>query len=99
MHVRSRRCVASSNDYDSSRCQDPVDSFCLANTCVPKLSGGSACDNDNACVAKCASDFEDLRRALTKWAEFEFQHFEAIMEHNTAVAKLSRAVGVPLTEP
>ena len=45
-----------------------------------------------------ASDFEDLRRALTKWAEFEFQHFEAIMEHNTALAKLGRAVGVPLTE-
>ena len=46
-----------------------------------------------------ASDFEDLRRALTKWAEFEFQHFEAIMNRNTALARLSRAVGVQLSGP
>lgn len=46
-----------------------------------------------------ASDFDDLRKALTKWAEFEFQHFEAIMNRNIALAKLSRAVGTPLTAP
>jgi outer membrane protein TolC len=44
-----------------------------------------------------ASNFEDLRKALTKWAEFEFARFEAIMGRNTALARLSRAVGVPLT--
>lgn len=44
-----------------------------------------------------ASNFEDLRKALTKWAEFEFQRFEAVMNRNTALARLSRAVGVPLT--
>jgi outer membrane protein TolC len=42
------------------------------------------------------SNFEDLRRALTKWAEFEFRRFEAIMKRNTALAKLSRATGVQL---
>ncbi|PRQ07309.1 TolC family protein [Enhygromyxa salina] len=44
-----------------------------------------------------ASNFEDLRKALTKWAEFEFQRFEAVMKRNVALARLSRAVGVPLT--
>jgi outer membrane protein TolC len=44
-----------------------------------------------------ASNFEDLRRALTKWAEFEFKRFEAIMKRNVALAKLSRATGIPLT--
>ena len=34
-----------------------------------------------------------------KWAEFEFQRFEAIMKRNTALARLSRAVGAPLTKP
>jgi outer membrane protein TolC len=43
------------------------------------------------------TNFEDLRRALTKWAEFEFKRFEGIMKRNTALAKLSRATGVPLT--
>ena len=43
------------------------------------------------------SDFEELRKALTKWAEFEFKRFEAIMRRNTALAKLSRTVGIPLT--
>lgn len=43
-----------------------------------------------------ASNFEDLRKALTKWAEFEFHRFEAIMKRNTALAKLSRATGMPL---
>lgn len=43
-----------------------------------------------------ASNFEDLRKALQKWAEFEFHRFEAIMKRNTALAKLSRATGVPL---
>jgi len=42
------------------------------------------------------SNFEDLRKALQKWAEFEFHRFEAIMRRNTALAKLSRATGVPL---
>ncbi|NVB41892.1 TolC family protein [Pseudenhygromyxa sp. WMMC2535] len=46
-----------------------------------------------------ASNFEDLRKALTKWAEFEFLHFEAVMNRNIALAELSRAVGVPLTAP
>jgi outer membrane protein TolC len=45
-----------------------------------------------------ASNFEDLRRALTKWAEFEFKRFEAIMKRNTALARLSRATGIPLTK-
>ncbi|PRP91974.1 Outer membrane efflux protein [Enhygromyxa salina] len=44
-----------------------------------------------------ASDFDDLRKALTQWAEFEFKRFEAIMNRNVALARLSRAVGVPLT--
>ncbi len=44
-----------------------------------------------------ATNFEDMRRALTKWAEFEFKRFEAVMKRNTALAKLSRATGVPLT--
>lgn len=43
-----------------------------------------------------ASNFEDLRKALQKWAEFEFRRFEAIMKRNTALARLSRATGVPL---
>lgn len=46
-----------------------------------------------------SSDFDDLRKALTSWAEFEFKRFEAIMMRNTALAKLSRAVGVPLAAP
>ncbi|MCA9698261.1 MAG: TolC family protein [Myxococcales bacterium] len=46
-----------------------------------------------------ASNFEDLRKALTKWAEFEFGHFEAIMNRNMALAKLSRAVGTPIVGP
>jgi len=45
------------------------------------------------------ADFEELRKALTKWAEFEFQHFEAIMKRNIALAELSRAVGTPLVAP
>lgn len=44
-----------------------------------------------------AGNFEQMRRALTKWAEFEFKRFEAVMKRNTALAKLSRATGVPLT--
>lgn len=44
-----------------------------------------------------AEDFDDMRRALQKWAEFEFKRFEAVMKRNTAIAKLSRATGVPLT--
>ncbi len=45
-----------------------------------------------------AGNFEQMRKALTQWAEFEFKHFEAIMRRNTAVAKLARSVGTPLTE-
>ncbi|MFO7566019.1 MAG: TolC family protein [Enhygromyxa sp.] len=45
------------------------------------------------------TDFEKLSRALKQWAEFEFQRFEAIMRRNTALARLSRAVGAPLTRP
>lgn len=45
------------------------------------------------------TDFDDLRRALKKWAEFEFQFFEAVMNRNAALARLSRAVGVPLVAP
>ncbi|MEE9382200.1 MAG: TolC family protein [Nannocystaceae bacterium] len=44
-------------------------------------------------------DFGDLRRALTGWAEYEFKHFEAIQRQNIALAKLSRAVGLPLVAP
>lgn len=46
-----------------------------------------------------ASDFDDLTKALKQWAEFEFQRFEAVMKRNTAIAKLSRTVGAPLTAP
>lgn len=42
-------------------------------------------------------EFRDLRRHLQKWAEFEFKHFEAIYARNAALARLSRAVGTPLT--
>ncbi len=45
------------------------------------------------------SDFDKLSKALKQWAEFEFQRFEAVMKRNTAVARLSRAVGAPLTAP
>ena len=44
-----------------------------------------------------AGNFEQMRRALTKWAEFQFKCFEGVMKRNTALAKLSRATGVPLT--
>jgi outer membrane protein TolC len=43
-------------------------------------------------------DYSDLQKALRKWAEFEFKHFESIQRRNVAVAKLSRAVGSPLTD-
>ncbi|HLT37660.1 MAG TPA: TolC family protein [Enhygromyxa sp.] len=46
-----------------------------------------------------AGDFDDLSKALKQWAEFEFQRFESIMKRNTALARLSRAVGAPLTAP
>lgn len=45
------------------------------------------------------ADFDDLTKALKQWAEFEFGCFEAIMKRNTALARLSRAVGAPLTKP
>jgi outer membrane protein TolC len=45
------------------------------------------------------SEFDDLTKALKQWAEFEFQRFESIMKRNTAIARLSRAVGGPLTKP
>lgn len=46
-----------------------------------------------------ASQFDELTKALKRWAEFEFQRFEAIMRRNAALARLSRAVGAPLTRP
>ena len=45
------------------------------------------------------ADFDDLTKALKQWAEFEFGCFEAVMKRNTALARLSRAVGAPLTKP
>lgn len=45
------------------------------------------------------ANFNDLRKALEKWAGFEFALFEAIMNRNAAIAGLSRAVGAPLVEP
>jgi outer membrane protein TolC len=44
------------------------------------------------------TDFDLLTRALKQWAEFEFQRFEAVMKRNTALARLSRSVGAPLTK-
>jgi hypothetical protein len=46
-----------------------------------------------------AGDFEKLTRVLKSWAEFEFQCFESVMQRNAALARLSRAVGTPLTAP
>lgn len=46
-----------------------------------------------------AGNFEQMRKALTSWAEHEFEYFEAVMERNNAVAKLGRATGTSLTEP
>ena len=43
--------------------------------------------------------FVDLERALTRWAEWRFKHFESIHTHNVALASLSRAVGSDLAEP
>ena len=45
------------------------------------------------------AEFDDLTKALKQWAEFEFQRFEAVMKRNVALARLSRAVGVPLAAP
>lgn len=46
-----------------------------------------------------AGNFEQMRKALTSWAEHEFEYFEAVMERNNAIAKLGRATGTALTEP
>lgn len=46
-----------------------------------------------------AGNFEQMRKALTSWAEYEFEFFEAVMERNNAIAKLGRATGTSLTEP
>ncbi|MFV8756057.1 TolC family protein [Nannocystaceae bacterium ST9] len=46
-----------------------------------------------------AGNFEQMRKALTSWAEYEFKYFEAVMERNTAIARLGRATGTSLTEP
>ncbi len=40
--------------------------------------------------------FTELERALTRWAEWRFKHFESIHSHNVALATLSRAVGSEL---
>ncbi len=44
-------------------------------------------------------DFIELERALTRWAEWRFKHFEAIHAQNVAIAALSRSVGVSLQDP
>ena len=44
-------------------------------------------------------NFTDLERALTRWAEWRFKHFESIHAQNVAMATLSRAVGVSLQDP
>ncbi len=41
-------------------------------------------------------DFDELRKALVAWAEYEFEHFEALQAQNVALAKLERATGVVL---
>jgi outer membrane protein TolC len=43
--------------------------------------------------------FTDLERALVRWAEWRFKHFESIHAQNVALAALSRAVGVALHAP
>ncbi len=45
-----------------------------------------------------AGNFEQMRKALTSWAGYEFKYFEAMMERNTAIARLSRTTGTSLTE-
>jgi outer membrane protein TolC len=45
-----------------------------------------------------AGNFEQMRKALTSWAEYEFKYFEAVMERNTAIARLGRVTGLSLTE-
>jgi len=44
-------------------------------------------------------NFVDLERALTRWAEWRFKHFESIHAQNVALATLSRSVGVSLQDP
>jgi outer membrane protein TolC len=46
-----------------------------------------------------AGEFDEMRKALTSWAEYEFEYFEAVMQRNTAVARLGRVTGTSLTEP
>lgn len=41
-------------------------------------------------------NFSELEKALVRWAEWRFKHFEAIHVHNVALASLSRAVGAPI---
>ena len=43
-------------------------------------------------------DFNELRKALVQWAEYEFEHFEAIQKQNVALARLERATGTPLAQ-
>jgi outer membrane protein TolC len=45
-----------------------------------------------------SGDFEQMRKSLTSWAEYEFEYFEAVMERNTAIARLGRVTGSSLTE-
>lgn len=44
-------------------------------------------------------NFSELEKALVRWAEWRFKHFEAIHAHNVALASLSRAVGAPVQAP
>ncbi len=41
-------------------------------------------------------NFAELEKALVRWAEWRFKHFEAIHAHNVALAALARAVGTSL---
>jgi len=43
--------------------------------------------------------FTELERALTRWAEWRFKHYESIHAQNVALASLSRTVGVSLQDP
>src|SRR6185295_696841 len=39
-------CYATCNNYDTSRCADSINTYCLANACVARQAQGHACSND-----------------------------------------------------
>src|SRR5690606_34021362 len=43
-------------------------------------------------------DFDELRKALVQWAEYEFEHYEALQQQNVALARLERSTGTPLAQ-